>query len=140
MIRWYEEVAIEMERTFRDRTGLRCFITVEGGPEFSMSGDDVLKRCSLDDILSVVNGFVVQEGWSVANRGRRRSDSDLRKIFCLMARKAGYPLKRIGDYLAGRDHTTVIHAVEQARAHIEREPEFKNLYNAVLARLVKAHG
>ena len=38
-----------------------------------------------------------------------------RQDFMLAANKAGHSLTRIGDYLGGRDHTTVLHGIRRAR-------------------------
>lgn len=58
----------------------------------------------------------------------------------LMKRMTDKSLRDIGAYLGGRDHSTVMHAIEKIEEHLQRSPEFghelKNieslLKNAVL--------
>jgi chromosomal replication initiator protein len=68
---------------------------------------------------------IVLEGCEVTleqlvSRCRERDIVDARKITCkVLKTKFNYSLKSIGDFIGGRDHTTVIHSIT----------EFDSLYN-----------
>jgi chromosomal replication initiator protein len=40
-------------------------------------------------------------------------------------------LRSIGDYLGGRDHATVMHAIERIRESLSLEPEVRQLVNTL---------
>lgn len=63
---------------------------------------------------------------------RIREITELRSIFCFLARNMNYSLKTIGEYLNGRDHTTVIHSVNTFKDLIETCPVFREKYHRVL--------
>lgn len=63
---------------------------------------------------------------------RIREITELRSIFCYLARNMKYSLKTIGSYLNGRDHTTVIHSVNTFKDLIETCGTFREKYYQVL--------
>jgi hypothetical protein len=63
---------------------------------------------------------------------RVRKLVELRFIFFHIARKMGYGLKDIGQYLGKRDHTTVIHGLKTFRNLYETDENFKNLYYKIV--------
>lgn len=63
---------------------------------------------------------------------RIREITELRSIFCFLARNMRYSLKTIGEYLNGRDHTTVIHSINTFKDLIETCPIFREKYHSVL--------
>lgn len=63
---------------------------------------------------------------------RIREITELRSIFCYLARNMRYSLKTIGEYLNGRDHTTVIHSVNTFKDLIETCGTFREKYYRVL--------
>jgi len=68
---------------------------------------------------------------------RIREITELRSIFCFLARNMKYSLKSIGHYLNGRDHTTVIHSVNCFKDLIETCPVFREKYYKVLDNIKK---
>ena len=66
------------------------------------------------------------------NKIRIREITELRSIFCYLARNMRYSLKTIGEYLNGRDHTTVIHSVNSFKDLIETCGTFREKYYRVL--------
>ena len=68
---------------------------------------------------------------------RIREITELRSIFCFLARNMKYSLKTIGEYLNGRDHTTVIHSVNTFKDLIETCPVFREKYYKVLDNIKK---
>lgn len=63
---------------------------------------------------------------------RIREITELRSIFCYLARNMKYSLKTIGEYLNGRDHTTVIHSINTFKDLIETCGTFREKYYRVL--------
>ena len=68
---------------------------------------------------------------------RIREITELRSIFCYLARNMKYSLKTIGNYLNGRDHTTVIHSVNAFKDLIETCGTFREKYYQVLDHIKK---
>jgi hypothetical protein len=64
-------------------------------------------------------------------RSRKKEIVELRHMFCYMARKLGYSLCTIGEYLAGRDHTTVMHSVTTFQNLFETDESFRNRYKMI---------
>ena len=59
-----------------------------------------------------------------------------RFAYCWLANKlSGASMKRIGDSLGGRDHTTIIHAVKRAEEMRETDPGFAASLDALAAKL-----
>jgi len=56
---------------------------------------------------------------------------DLRHIFCHIARSMGYTLTVIGDYLNGRDHTTVMNSLKKFKELIITSPTFSDDYKQI---------
>jgi hypothetical protein len=65
------------------------------------------------------------------SKHRDRSIVDLRNIFCFLAKSMGYTLTNIGAYL-NRDHTTIIHCINNFKALVEVDSAFKEKYNIIL--------
>jgi chromosomal replication initiator protein len=81
-------------------------------------------------IFAVADSF----GVSVLDMRARRRDGKVyqaRAAACLLARElTGRTYPQIGRILAGRDHTTIIHAVELAREMLAADDDFKVAYAA----------
>ncbi|MFT4275562.1 MAG: helix-turn-helix domain-containing protein [Rhodopseudomonas sp.] len=81
-------------------------------------------------VFAVADSF----GVSVQDMRARRRDGKVyhaRAAACLLARElTGRTYPQIGRVLAGRDHTTIIHAVERAREMLASDDDFKVAYTA----------
>ena len=90
---------------------------------------------SLDELESYFTPFLPIKYDKVVHlkhKLRIREITELRSIFCFLARNMNYSLKTIGEYLNGRDHTTVIHSVNTFNDLIETCPVFREKYHRVL--------
>jgi chromosomal replication initiator protein len=90
---------------------------------------------SLDELESYFTPFLPIRYDKVVHlkqKLRIREITELRSIFCFLARNMSYSLKTIGEYLNGRDHTTVIHSVNTFKDLIETCPVFREKYHRVL--------
>jgi hypothetical protein len=69
---------------------------------------------------------------SLGSKFRYRELTDLRNIYCYLARNMGYSLNEIAKSLNNRDHTTVINCIRKFKDLINTDPEFKNKYIKVI--------
>lgn len=63
---------------------------------------------------------------------RIREITELRSIFCYIARTMSYSLKSIGEFLAGKDHTTVIHSIKCFNDLNETSDVFNEKYTMIV--------
>lgn len=125
-----QELIRLFELNFQRTTGKACRVIVANRI------DDLLRRLSIKEILDVVELFNLPGLPSLRSGSRKRELVNLRKIFCHLAKRAGYHLCTIGNELGSRDHTTVIYSIRGATNHLQTEPEFKYLYQAVESKLM----
>ena len=45
------------------------------------------------------------------------------------------PMKSIGQEFGGRDHTTIVYAIQKVETQMEREPSFKNMVNDIIKNI-----
>ena len=78
--------------------------------------DERSKLMSLEELKEYFTPFLpIRNGKTIPldNKCRIREITELRSIFCYIARTTmSYSLKSIGEFLAGKDHTTVIHSIK----------------------------
>ncbi len=82
----------------------------------------VKKAINPKEIITTVSGFYDVSVRDLIKKGRKKEIVKPRQIAMYLMRseiKASYP--NIGERLGGRDHTTVIHAVEKVKADIEND-------------------
>jgi chromosomal replication initiation ATPase DnaA len=94
--------------------------------------DELLPKLEQEEIASVIEKYIPAFRFGahgLKQRTRNRELVDLRKIYCILAQKAGYSLREIGLFLNGRDHTTIIHNIEKGMNHLETEHKFKTLFH-----------
>jgi chromosomal replication initiator protein len=84
------------------------------------------KRMVVEEILSTVARFYGITIESIKSHKRKREIVEARHAFCYLARQfSTTPLKDIGQLIGGKDHTTVMHANQQVKAHMDVEPEYR---------------
>jgi len=86
----------------------------------------------LEDYFTPFLPFIHGKRLNLVAFNRARSLVELRNIFCMIAKKMGYTLKEIGQYLNKRDHTTVIHNINTFNALHATDDRFKNIYLTIL--------
>src|SRR5581483_6460215 len=90
----------DFQSRFKKITGKTCQVLIED------KIDQVLRKMSISEILRTVDHFRLPNVPSLTNSSRKRELVDLRKIGCLLSKRAGYSLATIGYELGERDHTT----------------------------------
>lgn len=118
------------KKCIEELTGSECVIILKD------KVDEVLRLLTQEQILAVVQKHAPG---CIRSSDRNRELVNLRKIYCLLAKTSGYSLREIGDFLSGMDHTTVIHNIENAKNHLETEPEFQRLYNRVIQSILETY-
>ena len=68
----------------------------------------------------------------LSSKLRARELVELRFIFFHIARKMGYGLKNIGEFIGNKHHTTVIHGLRTFRNLYETEESFKETYHKIV--------
>ena len=86
---------------------------------------------NLLELKSVVESVV---GFEFINASQAREYVDARRIFCRLARMEGHRLIHIGEFV-GRDHSTVIHAVDSCKTLREVDKHFRAMYERCLQAL-----
>lgn len=69
---------------------------------------------------------------ALTKKCRKRELVELRMMFCFIARTMKYTYAAIGEYLNGRDHTTVIHNINTFQILLETSESFREKYNEIL--------
>ena len=85
-------------------------------------------RLSKEDVLDIISnesGVGVNE---IVSRSRKKEIVNARFIFCsIMKDHYNYSLVYIGELIGGRDHTSVIHAINQHRSRVKNEDAYRDL-------------
>lgn len=81
---------------------------------------ELMKKITLSELEDIINKFIpinfkIENKiiLSIKHPSRKIHLVELRHIFSHIARKMGYTLTEIGDYLNNKDHTTVINSLRQ---------------------------
>ena len=93
--------------------------------------DSVLKgRLTFDQLLNCISRYYNIPKKEIQGAKRHREKVICRQMFCYIARDnmPNSSLKTIGDALGGRDHSTVIHSIQQASDLMQYDKTFKKDY------------
>jgi chromosomal replication initiator protein len=47
----------------------------------------------------------------------------------------GYSLKKIGEFVGGRDHTTVIHSIREYKNRYQNEEHYRSMVNNIYNKI-----
>lgn len=93
-------------------------------------------RLSKEDILDIISnesGVGVNE---IVSRSRKKEIVNARFIFCsIMKDHYNYSLVYIGELIGGRDHTSVIHAINQHRSRVKNEDAYRDLTSNIYQKI-----
>lgn len=102
-------------------------------------GDTILqhkKKLSLEDIVNLITDFYHITKEDLTKKGRKKEVAYPRQVaMYLMRTELETPLSSIGAYFGGRDHTTVLHAVEKISKEKETRSRVKEELTILLERL-----
>lgn len=76
-------------------------------------------------IMTIVCKHYNLQPWEVIGSRRHRAYVQARQMFCYLTRttRQTIPLKKIGQAIGGRDHSTVIHAVRQIQNELSYDKQ-----------------
>ncbi len=94
---------------------------------FKLSKEDVL------DIISKESGVSIGH---IISRSRKKETVNARFIFCsIMKDYFNYSLVHVGELVGGRDHTSIIHAIEQHRSRVKNEESYRDLTSVIYEKI-----
>ena len=90
---------------------------------------------SKEEILEIISQECDVSLSEILTRCRKKEVVNARFIFCaVMKRHFTYSLKRIGS-IVHRDHTSVIHAIEEFDNRLKNEDHFKSMVNNIYSKI-----
>ena len=91
---------------------------------------------SMEDIIQKVSNISSISEDEIVGKSRKSEISDARQVSMYLSREIiGTSLNNIGLFFGGRDHTTVIHAVNTITNKIESDTRIKNMLSVVKQEL-----
>ena len=91
---------------------------------------------SMEDIIKKVSNISSISEDEIVGKSRKSEISDARQVSMYLSREIiGTSLNNIGLFFGGRDHTTVIHAVNTVTSKIESDTRIKNMLSVVKQEL-----
>ena len=91
---------------------------------------------SMEDIIQKVSNISSISEDEIVGKSRKSEISDARQVSMYLSREIiGTSLNNIGLFFGGRDHTTVIHAVNTITNKIESDTRIKNMLSMVKQEL-----
>jgi chromosomal replication initiator protein len=104
--------------------------------EFRNSQRSLRYRMGKDEILQIVADVCTVTVSDIIDKTRKREVVNGRFIFCgIMKDYFGYSLKKIGEFVGNRDHTTIIHSVEKYHDRYQNEDHFRNSVNMIYNKM-----
>jgi chromosomal replication initiator protein len=130
-------IAQSVEHSIRELEGVLISLIFEVSihhAEFNMdlakkAVNRVVKRIETMDIdyiqKSVSDYFQIPKE-DLMGKTRKKEISNARHVAMYFAKSfTNFSLKAIGEHFGGRDHTTVMHAIDKVRADLDKDPSFK---------------
>jgi hypothetical protein len=127
----------EFLQTFYEKVGYYPVVIIK-----EKSNIDNTKTLTLDELASYFTPFlptIYGRKHALGSHSRSRPLPELRFIFCHIARSMRYNLKEIGQYLGGRDHTTVLHGLATFKNLYETDEIFKKRYHDIINAIKKEY-
>jgi hypothetical protein len=119
----------EFIKTFYEK--FNYYPTVIMSKKHVMDGYNLL---SLNQLEQAFKPFLPKQYGKVVNlsdKARIREISELRHMFCFIARSMNFKLKTIGNYLDGRDHSTVINSLAIFKNLHETDQVFREKFKRI---------
>ena len=93
-------------------------------------------RITKDEILQIIAYECSVSVEDIVTKTRKKEVVNGRFIFCgIMKEYFGYSLKKIGEFIGGRDHTTIIHSVEKYKDRYQNEEHYRFLVNNIYNKI-----
>ncbi|MCX8092642.1 MAG: chromosomal replication initiator protein DnaA [Candidatus Goldbacteria bacterium] len=99
---------------------------------------DTTKKIGIDMIQQCVSEYFGIKIQDLTSRKRPDNISKARQIAMYIARQlTDYSLVQIGQYFGGKDHTTVMHAINKIEKIMNTDEKFKKTIEELMARIKK---
>jgi chromosomal replication initiator protein len=91
---------------------------------------------TMDDVLRVVTAHFQVKVTELQSRRRTKAIAFPRQVAMFLARSiTRHSLEEVGGFFGGRDHTTVLYAVEQIDKQMRADERFRGTVQGLLAQL-----
>ncbi len=104
-------------------------ITIELAEEAlkDLISPNMVREVTPDLILQIVSDHLGVQSIDILGQKRNKEIAGARQIVMYLCRNmTSTPLQQIGQFLGGRDHTTVIHGIEKIAKDIPKDPTLQN--------------
>jgi chromosomal replication initiator protein len=102
-------------------------------PAFEMT-----KKIGIDLIQQIVADYFNIKIQDLSSKKRPENIATARQIAMFITRTlTDYSLVQIGQYFGGKDHTTVMHAIDKIEKLIKEDEKFKTMVDELMARVKK---
>jgi chromosomal replication initiator protein len=93
-------------------------------------------KMTKEEILEIIAEECSIRVSDIPSKNRKTEVVNGRFIFCgVMKEYFGYSLKKIGEFVGGRDHTTIIHSIKTYKDRYQNEEHYRymvnNIYNKI---------
>jgi chromosomal replication initiator protein len=93
-------------------------------------------RITKDEILQIIAYECSISVQDIVSKTRKTEVVNGRFIFCgIMKEYFGYSLKKIGEFVGNRDHTTIIHSIQEYKNRYQNEEHYRMLVNNVYNKI-----
>ena len=93
-------------------------------------------RITKDEILQIIAYECSVSVEDIVAKTRKTEVVNGRFIFCgVMKEYFGYSLKKIGEFVGNRDHTTIIHSIKEYKNRYQNEEHYRMLVNNVYDKI-----
>jgi chromosomal replication initiator protein len=97
-----------------------------------------VKKIGIDLIQQIVADYFNIKIQELSSRKRPENIAKARQIAMYITRQlTDYSLVQIGQYFGGKDHTTVMHAIDKIEKMIKADDKFKTTVDELMARVKK---
>jgi chromosomal replication initiator protein len=99
---------------------------------------EAVKKIGIDLIQQIVADYFNIKIQELSSRKRPENIAKARQIAMYITRQlTDYSLVQIGQYFGGKDHTTVMHAIDKIEKMIKADDKFKTTVDELMARVKK---
>lgn len=128
----------EFKQKFEEKLGYTPIVLTK----VSTDGIEELPIMSLEELAGYFTPFLPElygKKLTLQCSSRKREVVELRNIFCALARMMRFTCVTVGQFLGGRDHTTVLHNVGTFNNLIETSESFREKYFLILTHIKENH-
>jgi chromosomal replication initiator protein len=93
-------------------------------------------KITKDEILQIVANECSISVADIVDKTRKIEVVNGRFMFCgIMKEYFGYSLKKIGEFVGNRDHTTIMHSIKEYKNRYQNEERYRFLVNNVYEKI-----